>query len=124
MELLDERKVSHTGFRLWRDCDMGTDAEKAAAWKLMKKYAVKDTALLMPLYEQIKAYIPNHPNIALMEGTDGCPACGKTEHIQQRGYSYTSASKFKRYQCYKPTGGCGRWFYGGKRVGTTEMRPL
>ncbi len=119
--LLEDRKVSHTGFRLWRDCLIGNPAEKRAAWKLMKEYAIKDTALLFPLYERIKPWITTgHPNRALLDGKAfGCPICG-SDKVQRRGYAYTGVSKFQQYQCQGD--GCGKWFRGSTRMGTTEMR--
>lgn len=117
--LLDDSKVSHTGFKLWRDCLIGDDAEKAKAWALMKRYGIKDTALLFPLYNKIKGWITaGHPNRALIDGVDfGCPVCASTS-VQRRGYAYTGISKFQRYQCTD----CGKWFRDGTRVGTTAGR--
>jgi uncharacterized protein YprB with RNaseH-like and TPR domain len=118
--LLDERKVSHPGFKLWRDC-IGPDGDaKDKAWRLMKKYAIQDTKLLKPLYERLLPYIKNHPNVALYTGEQfACPACGGT-HLQKRGYHYTGASKFKRYQCMNTK--CGKWSHDSRRVATTELR--
>lgn len=118
--LLDDRKVSHSGFRLWRDCLIGNDEEQRKAWALMKRYAIKDTALLFPLYERTKAWITTgHPNRALLDGSaTGCPVCG-SENAQKRGFSYTGVSKFQRYQCE-----CGKWYRGGQRIATTEARSI
>lgn len=119
LRILDDRKVTHTGFRLWRDCLIGTEEERAKAWALMKRYAIKDTALLFPLYERIKPWITTgHPNRALLDNVqDGCPICAST-NIQKRGYAPTGSSIFQRYQCMD----CKKWFRGSQRVGTTTMR--
>lgn len=119
IRILDDRKVSHTGFKLWRDCLIGSPEEKTKAWALMKKYGLKDTALLFPLYYKIQGWITTgHPNRALLDGlTDACPRCS-SEHIQKRGFKYTNASKFQQYQCQS----CGAWFHDGRRVETTLAR--
>lgn len=119
IRILDDRKISHTGFRLWRDCLIGTDEEKKKAWALMKKYAIKDTALLFPLYNKIQGWITTgHPNRALLDGVEaGCPRCSSTQ-VQKRGYKYTNASKFQQYQCQD----CGAWFNDSHRIETTLAR--
>lgn len=119
IRLLDDRKISHTGFRLWRDCLIGTDEEKRKAWALMKKYGKKDTALLFPLYYKIQGWITTgHPNRALLDGqSDGCPRCSSLDY-QKRGFKYTNASKFQQYRCNS----CGAWFHDGHRVSTTLAR--
>lgn len=117
--LLDDSKVSHTGFKLWRDCLIGDEDEKRKAWALMKKYAIKDTALLFPIYDQIKGWITaGHPNRALIDGLVGaCPICA-SENVQKRGFAHTGISTFQRLQCQD----CGKWFRGSARIGTTDVR--
>ncbi len=46
-----------------------------------------------------------------------CTNCG-SEDVQKRGYKFTGAGKFQRYQCIS----CGKWFSGTKRLATTEGR--
>lgn len=117
--LLEDRKVAHTGFKLWRDCLIGDEAEKAKAWALMKRYAVKDTALLFPIYNKIRGWITaGHPNRALIDGVaEGCPICAST-NSQRRGFHHTGASTFQRYQCQD----CGKWWHGNTRLATTTGR--
>lgn len=111
---LDEHKVTHSGFKLWRDCDAGDEK----AWKQMEKYAIKDTKLLLPLYEKIKGWIPNHPNVALIDGEElACTRCS-SKKFQRRGYRHTNASTFRQYQCKD----CGGWFRSAHRVGTNIVR--
>lgn len=111
---LDEQKVSHTGFQLWIDCMAGDEK----GWRLMKKYAIKDTKLLLPLYKRIRPWINNHPNVALIDGKElGCPKCGSKKY-QSRGYRHTNASTFRQFQCND----CGGWFRASHRVGTTTGR--
>lgn len=112
--LLGQRKVAHQGFSLWKDCLAGDDK----AWATMKKYAVQDTALLEPLYDVLRPWIKNHPNVALHNGVEaGCTNCG-SDDFQRRGFKATGAQLYQQYRCNK----CGHWFRGKSAVGSTEMR--
>jgi uncharacterized protein YprB with RNaseH-like and TPR domain len=117
--LLEERKVSHTGFRLWADC-IGTDeVRKEKAWRLMKRYALQDTRLLPPLYEALLPYITN-VNMALYSGDlFACTGCSSRK-LERRGFKYTTAGKYQRYQCLD----CGSWSSDSKRDDTTRLRAL
>lgn len=110
---LDDQKVTHSGIQLWIDCMAGDDK----AWRTMRTYAKKDTALLLPLYEKLLPWIKSHPNAGLRAGTGGCTRCG-SENIQRRGFSFTGVSKFQRYQCQD----CGAWFRDGVRIEGSAMR--
>lgn len=103
--LLDEQKVSHTGIELWIGCLNGDEK----SWNLMRRYAKKDTALLFPLYEKLKPWIKNHPNVNAYSDRleNACPVCGGTDY-QRRGYSFTSAGKYPRFQCNAD----GKWWRG------------
>lgn len=111
--LLDEKKVAHSGFQLWIDCLDGDPK----AWNLMRRYAKKDTALLLPLYYKLRPWVKGHPSRPLHDDGDGCPKCG-SDNYQRRGYATTSVSKFQRYQCKN----CGSWFRGSTRVGAVSSR--
>lgn len=119
LRLLDDRKITHTGFRLWRDCLIGDEVEQRKAWDLMRRYAKKDTALLFPLYYLIRPWITTgHPNRAMVDGVfNGCRICA-SENIQKRGFNYSNAGKFQRYQCQD----CGAWFHDGRRLETVLAR--
>lgn len=114
--LLDDSKISHSGFSLWRDCLAGDPG----AWDKMREYAMKDTALLPPLLEILRPWIKNLPNAGLYAGSDrACVKCG-SENIVKRGWSYSQATKFQRYFCND----CGGWSKDPKRVSTTQMRQI
>lgn len=114
-----DRKITHEGVSLWIDVQNGV---KKAQDK-MKKYAVKDTKLLFPLYDKVKAWIPTHPNLALynnafeIDAKVCCPVC-ESESYQRRGFYYTNASAFQRLRCND----CGKWFRYFKREGTNKTR--
>lgn len=126
--LLNERKVTHTGFQLWIDCMDGDDETKAKAWRLMKKYSVKDTALMPPIYDILRPVIKSIPNHGLWdvplvednrEYNYTCPRCGATK-VQSRGFSRTTAGVFRRFHCQE----CGGWSKTPQRLATTDLRPL
>ena len=79
----------------------------------------QDTKLLKPLYNKIRAWLPNHPNFALeLNGEQlACPVCQST-NVQRRGTTTTNASVFQRFVCND----CGRWSRVSHRVKTTGLR--
>lgn len=107
-------KIIHQGMPLWLDVMAGDKA----AQKLFAKYQKQDVVLLRDLYKILLPWLPTHPNAGLFADEEEivCPNCGST-NLQKRGYSYTSASKFQRYQCE-----CGKWSHGTRRLATTELR--
>lgn len=111
--LIDDSKVTHSGFEMWKQCLAGDKK----AWATMKRYAIADTKLMKPLYEKLRPWIKNHPNLALASQDLACPVCGSTQ-VQRRGYSYTNASKFQRYKCND----CGKWSRASQRLSTTPLR--
>jgi DNA polymerase elongation subunit (family B)/endogenous inhibitor of DNA gyrase (YacG/DUF329 family) len=97
------RKVSHEGHELWLKCMDG----QPAAWKKMEEYNIQDVALLEELYEKLKPWITDHPNLAMYadERTEiSCPNCG-SHNIQKRGLAHTTTYSYQRYQCQD----CGTW---------------
>lgn len=94
-------KVKHSGFDLWLKCMAGNER----AWREMKKYQIQDVNLLIDLYEKLKPWIKNHPNVNLYdEFSDGCVVC-KSLKIQKRGFDTTQTARYQRYQCQD----CGKW---------------
>ena len=101
----------NTNFKLWVDC-MNNDPK---AWKHMEKYNKHDVALLEELFETIKPWVKSLPNYSVLNQDDCCPRCGSHD-FQSRGYSYTRAGKYTRYQCNE----CFGWFRGNKTQAKTE----
>lgn len=98
---------------LWHDCLQGDKK----AWSMMKKYNNQDVDLLYQLYEKLRPYITNHPNLGDLTQTDGvCPKCGSS-HLEKRGFNMSRAGKKQRYQCQN----CGGWSNEAnlKKVGRT-----
>jgi len=108
-----------TDFDLWLDC-MGENGPDSmpSAWRKMKSYNKQDVNLLVQLYGRLLPWIPNHPNVALINGIEGgCTYCGSTD-MQKRGFFYSNAGVFQRYRCNN----CGAWPHGFKRLATVELR--
>ncbi len=106
-------KVSHHGFRLWREVIEGD--RKAQA--LMERYCKQDVKLLPRVYAKLQPWIKTHPNVALYNDIEGCPNCGGS-NLEKRGFRYTRISAYQRYHCND----CGAWPSGGKRIRGVDIR--
>lgn len=106
------KKSSHSGHQLWIDC-MNKDP---TAWEAMKEYNINDVVLLEAVYEKLKPWIKNHPNVAVHDDLVlACPTCSSYGY-QRRGVAITKAGKYPRYRCNS----CGSWFRGTRNEG---MKP-
>ena len=102
-------KVKHTGHQLWIDC-MNKDP---AAWELMKEYNINDVILLENVYNKLRPWIKNHPNVGVHDSNPlVCPTCGG-HHYQSRGTVVAKTTKYRRFCCTD----CGSWFRGHLSVG-------
>lgn len=105
-------KVKHPGFELWVGCMNDDDA----AWGLMEKYNKQDVVLTEKVYDKMRPWITNHPNVgAFTERLAACPSCGG-EHLQCRGEAVTRDTKYQRYQCKD----CGAWSRGKAALKKTK----
>ena len=95
------QKTKHEGHTLWVKC-MNSDP---AAWAKMEKYNKNDVTIMEKVYLKLIPWMKNHVNLGIYTNELGCPNCGKT-HFHGRGYAYTQAGKFQRYQCQM----CQTWF--------------
>ena len=99
------RKESTGGFKTWLEC-MAGDMD---AWKRMMKYNKQDVILLEQIYEKLRPWMSNHPNLGLIKDRpESCPICGEFNCLQSRGFSFTRVSRKRRYQCTN----CGGWSTG------------
>ncbi len=106
---LDEgRKIPNTGAALWKGV---VEEHEPKAWLAMRKYCRQDTELLARVYERVKPWMPNHPNMNVYREpiTVGCPTC-ESSNVQRRGVRVKLSAKFHRFQCQD----CGSWFTGAK----------
>ena len=100
------RKVEH-GIELW----MGILNKDKKALDKQTEYCKGDVELLRKIYKRLKPYTKSTLNLAIFSGNSrNCPHCGSEETLIQRGYGYTTAGKYTRYQCKS----CGHWSRDGK----------
>lgn len=109
-------KLQHDGFDLWVRCMANDDK----AWNMMRRYNRQDVVLTEEVYERLRPWIKNHPNVNI--GTsrpDACPTCG-SDHLQARGTASTNIAIYQRWQCQA----CGGWFRSKDRLldETSHMR--
>jgi DNA polymerase elongation subunit (family B) len=100
-------KQEHEGFPLWEKCMAGD----AKAWERMKKYNAQDVRLTEALYLKLRPFMKSHPNFSTLKEIEACPRCTSTS-AQRRGYTFTNASKYQRYQCND----CHGWYRGAKSI--------
>lgn len=94
-------------FQLW--VDVMNDVPEA--WDEMQEYNMQDVDSLEALYDRLLPWIRNHPNAGLYNSGDICPNCGGS-HFHRRGFAYTAAVKYQRFQCQD----CGNWFRSKKPI--------
>lgn len=114
--LLGHGKVTHEGHDLWVKAMMG-DPD---AWRRMKEYNIGDVVITEELYDYIKGWIPNHPNVLLYDenpGLKACPKCGSS-HYQSRGTRQLATGIYDQYQCQR----CFGWFRDVKRIDGSTVR--
>lgn len=119
--LLDEGKHEYNMMKMWRIVDdpETDEAARKKEWNAMKRYAIRDTALLEPLFERLRPWIKMpHPVVESSEEAL-CHSCGSGNLIR-KGYSLTLTGKYQRFKC----GDCGSWFRGTSRVAASPVRAI
>lgn len=91
-----------TDFELWKSCYQGDEK----ALRYMVRYNRGDVRTLEGVYQALKPYVKGLPRLVEADsaGEEACPFCGE-DALQRRGYTRTSMSTFRRFQCQ----GCLRW---------------
>lgn len=108
---IGQKFESDRGYTLWTKCISGDKA----AWGRMKLYNMHDVVLTEGLYKKIRAWVSNHPNVALFEKNAlACPHCA-SRHFADRGFVPTKNSLYQQYQCLRPS--CKAYFRGTKSLG-------
>lgn len=107
-------KTEHSGIDMWIQVLKGDEE----ALNEMFDYNKNDVVILEELYLAIRAWIPNHPNVAVFYDSDVnvCHKCGSPFLIEKEGnFHQTQIGLYKTYQC----GECGAYSKGRERVGST-----
>jgi hypothetical protein len=108
--LKEGRKLPNTGSALWKSVCEEHDLK---AWKEMRRYCKQDTVLLASVYERIKPWAKNHPNMGMYRAVRDrppgipCPTC-ESSNTQRRGIAVKLSTRRHRFQCQD----CGAWFSG------------
>lgn len=101
-------KKQETSFSDWVGCIEGNEK----SWRKMERYNKNDVRILEKLYKRLLAWIPNHPNVNVIEDREeGCPKCS-SKKLQKRGFHLAKTLKYQRYQCQA----CGGWCRSRKAV--------
>jgi hypothetical protein len=116
-QLLDEKKLAHEGFDMWRGCANGVKKW----WAKMKRYNKHDVEILNHLYGEIAPWIPQpNANVYHDDGVVRCtnPACQSTK-VESKGIARLSSRTYRRYRCLL----CGAEARATKSEGGTKVVP-
>ena len=109
------KKLKHPGIEMWIGCMRG-DRE---CWKMMRRYNAHDVnPLLVGLYEHIRPWMRQHPNIGVGEPYPSCPSCGH-KALKPDGYRHTNSCSYRKMICLK----CRSWCKGMTVKGKLIYRP-
>lgn len=86
-----------TDFELWANCLKG-DLE---ALLEMERYNRKDVIVLEEVYLRLRPWIKGHVNLGVYSDGDRilCPNCGSHHIVEDGGYYYTPAGRYKTLRC-------------------------
>lgn len=89
------RRKDDTDMQLWIDCDRG-DTE---ALRRMLAYNMGDVEELREIYQELRPWIPGHPNVNMYaaEPAESCPVCGG--EIVKAGRIPTNKRKRRAFRC-------------------------
>lgn len=90
------RKVQHEGHELWTRCLAGDEK----AWVKMRRYNRGDVLLTEELYDRLRGWMPNHPNLSMLraERVSACTTCGEDD-LEDAGWHYTATRAYPRFRC-------------------------
>jgi DNA polymerase elongation subunit (family B) len=110
------QKLEHKGHDLWIGCMEGNQE----CWATMEKYNIQDVVLLEKLYNKLRPWIKNHPNVGLYAEVETamCPVCGGS-HLTKRGKAHTALGTYTRFRCND----CGKWSRSRKSEKTINKVP-
>ena len=108
-EFKDRDNKLSTNFGLWERADHG-DPE---ALREMLEYNDQDVRTQEQIYMEMRDWIPNHPNLAIIAGDpNACPVCLHKGNHKKIGYHYTNKNKYNEYRCTS----CGSIWHSSKKA--------
>lgn len=101
-----------TNYELWIACENGDKN----ALDYMRTYNEGDVRTLEQIYLDVRNWIPNHPNMALIENMkDVCPVCLNGSY-EECGEFVANTYKYPEYRCSS----CGSTWHGSKSKKETK----
>jgi hypothetical protein len=109
------KKMSHSkypGFLLWKACMAGDQK----AWQEMSTYNIFDVLSTREYFNTLRPW-GTTVNFSVYNESDTPQCqCGNTK-LQRRGFNYSNAGKYQRFQCK-----CGAWLSGKTNLLSQEKR--
>lgn len=89
-------KVQHSGFELWKGCM----ADDPKSWAQMRKYNRHDVVLTEEVYDRLRPWVKNHPNMNLYRSqrVSACHVCCSTD-LEDAGFRYTTNRAYAQFRC-------------------------
>ena len=112
------KKIKHVefgGFELWKECLAGNKK----AWAQMKAYNIADVLSTEELYLKLAPWGTGLSFDVYGHSAKPLCNCGSAQ-LQQRGFNYSNAGKFQRFQCLA----CGSWSSSKENLLPKEQRSL
>lgn len=100
-----DQKLDHA-WGLWEGADHG---DPQALHDILE-YNDQDVRTQEQIYMEMRPWMPNHPNIAIIAGIDACPICLNHKYHKLPEFYYTNKNKYKQYRC----DGCGSIWHATK----------
>lgn len=118
--LIGDTKIVNGGHMLWRQCldDDVDPVVKRKAWDLMARYCKQDVALLEPLHEKLKPWLPQSMTFSVFNGNAMCCAKCSSVDLERRGYAYTPTRAYQQFRCRD----CGGWTRGLTKEFAASLR--
>lgn len=89
------KKVETGGFDLWLGCMAG----EKEAWEKMKEYNKQDVDLLELVYEKLRPWVKNHPNLVFNSDRPACPYCQNETMWKLGTEAFGTRQRWRCKQC-------------------------
>lgn len=91
-----ELKLEHSGFDLW----LGVMDGDRQSQRTMEAYNRVDVVCTETLYDVLRPWIPNHPNLNMYRGitVSACDRCG-SDQLEDAGFKYTQTRAYAQFRC-------------------------
>jgi DNA polymerase elongation subunit (family B) len=104
------RKMKTRGLSLWLDCEANKFKGDSKSWKELATYNKSDVEGLTAVYDRMRPWIENHPNISRIlnpyENALGlCPE-NSQHRTRKKGFRTTAKIAYQQWTCND----CHRWF--------------